>query len=257
VGGDDGNVPRPWYDAGVTRLPLAVLLPVLASLATDPAFGDDDTVPPADADAAIETRLDFLAERFEAGDAGAKAWFWTWTIGYGALALGQGIAYPLFDDREMRANLLVGAASSFLAMAMMLFPPLPAAWAVDDWRDRPEGTDARRRAKLAAGEDLLRDTADAEALGRSWMMHALGGLVAVAGGLVLWLAYDYPIDGAVTFGLDVAATEAQVWTQPTRAIDDRAEYEARFGTGTSTAALRPPSWGFVPFPGGLGVAGAF
>src|SRR5512133_2271179 len=95
----------------------------------------------------------------------------------------------------------------------------------------------------------FKSNAEAERLGRSWLPHALGAAVAAAQGLVLWVGFHQPVDGAECAALSLVIAEAQIFTQPMRAMDDLAEYQRQFSR-PNQSALR---WHLAPAPRGLGL----
>ncbi len=84
---------------------------------------------------------------------------------------------------------------------------------------------------------MLENSAKAEIGGRSWLQHTLAFLVNATGSIVIWKGYEKKIkekgDNPVTyalinFALGTAGTELQIWTQPTRAIDDWEKYKKKY-----------------------------
>ena len=193
---------------------------------------------------AQEDRLELLQDRLDAGEGTSTVWWYGWLGTYSALTVGQGAVYFATDDDQLRANALVGSAGSLLGVVSVLASRLPSISAGADLR-RVSGS---TRQKITAGEALLDESAEAEAFGRSWVSHGLGFLVAAGQGAVLWGAYDLPVDGAISFAVSLAMSELQIFTQPTRAIDDRREYRARYPVARLSV---------FPTPGGAGLRLAF
>lgn len=158
--------------------------------------------------------------KLEEGTSTAQIWWWGWAFGYATLTVGQGIVALATSDRDLRVNMLVGSASSLLGLGFVLITDFPARYASAELRAIKEDTEEARSAKQKRARELLRASAEAEIDGRSWVVHLLGASVAVAQGLILWLAFDLPVDGIVNATVSLAISEAQIWTQPTRAIDD-------------------------------------
>ncbi|HEY3449589.1 MAG TPA: hypothetical protein VGK67_24765 [Myxococcales bacterium] len=222
--------------------------PPAAKLPPPPAAPDRTEVPFVPK---FEARHAFIQEQLDDGQLYAKVWWYGWMAGYTALALGQAIPAGLLTSRQDRVNFTVGAITSALAIVATGVMPLDAMYAGDRVRGLP--ADGLR---LSRAEQILFATAKEERFWQSWIFHVLGAGVGVAAGLVVWLGYGYLVDGIVTALGSVALNEIQMWTQPTRAIDDAALYRTRFGVkdGGDQGGVRL----FPVFTGrGFGVAGTF
>lgn len=229
-----------------------VLAATLAS--SSPAHADVPAAPSLAERENTDARLLFLSERLEAGQTAARAWYWTWTAVYTVATVGQAIGFFLSSDVRGQANWAVGAASSLLGLLLMLLPDFPAEYATRELARMPGDTPAQRRARLRRAEELLEGAANAEVDARAWYIHVGGAAVALAGGLILWLAYGALVEGIISTVVSFALSELQVWTTPQRAIKDWAEYQAQFG---GRAAGNKPSVRLVPMLGGLALAGRF
>lgn len=179
-------------------------------------------------------RIDYLQRQFDQQEAPMAAWYYGWTLGYGVITFAQAFTATLIDDKELQANLIVGAASSLIGAIFTGVQPPPAltnAKRLREFRGTPEE-------KLRFAEQLLRDEADAERFERGWISHLLCFAVSAAQGFVLWFAYKLPTDAIVNAVVSMHIAEAQVWTMP-------------------AAGLRAEKFYFTAYPGGLGIAGAF
>jgi hypothetical protein len=201
-----------------------------------------------------EARLGFLTERLQAGKTGAQAWYWTWTAIYGAATIGQAVGFFIGQDVRTQVNFAVGAATTLLGLLLLFITDFPAEYAARELSRMPTDTPAQRRAKLKRAEELMEGAATSEADGRAWYIHLGGAAVSLAGGLILWLAYGFLVDGIINAAVGIAITEVQIWTQPTRAIKDWADYQAQFG-GAVTG--NKPTVRIVPTMGGMAVVGRF
>jgi len=70
---------------------------------------------------------------------------------------------------------------------------------------------------------------------------------------VVWKHYDRPArDGLVTFAVGQLVSEAQILSQPTRAVRDLREYESRSDfAGAAAPHSAGRGWYVSPTPGGL------
>lgn len=201
-----------------------------------------------------DARLLFLTERLQAGETAARAWYWTWTAVYTAASIGQAIGFFLSQDLRGQVNWAVGTATTLIGLILMLVTDFPAEYAARELKRMPTDTPEQRRAKLQRAEELLEGAASAEADARAWYIHLGGAAVSLAGGLILWLAYGFLVDGIINAAIGFAVTELQIWTTPQRAIKDWAEYQAQFG---GRAVGNKPTVRLVPMLGGLALAGRF
>lgn len=169
-----------------------------------------------------DQRLVDMQARLDAGQPAASRWWYGWIGGYTALTLAQGAVFAQSSDPGVRANMVVGTGGSLFGVLCTLVTRLPAIDAGDALR--AGSSSGSYGARVALGERLLNDSADAELLGRSWLAHGIGAVVASAQGLVLWLGYRRPVDGAISFASSLAISEVQIFSQPIRAIEDRDQY---------------------------------
>lgn len=197
-------------------------------------------------DAIAARRTEFIQGRLDQGTASAQWWWYGWLVGYSASALAQGAIGIATRDEALRATMLVGAAGAALGALSVVAFPFPPAHSASELR-ASEGATVQERYSFALRS--LKANADAERLGRSWLPHALGAAVAAAQGLVLWVGFHQPVDGAESAALSLVIAEAQIFTQPMRAMDDLAEYQRQFPR-PNQSALR---WHLAPAPRGLGL----
>ena len=171
-------------------------------------------------DEEVEQRLTFIEKRLEAATPEANAWSYGWLATFGGLSLAQfGIALGT-KDPGFRADMAVGSLSCALGVlpfAIMPFTPRYAAGALATW---PARTPDERRKKLARAEALLEKSAKVERAGHGPTPHILGLGVAFGAGLVLDFAYKRIRTGMMNTAVGVVLVEAQIFTQPTTAIDD-------------------------------------
>lgn len=210
--------------------------------------------PPDDAE--VAARIRFIEQRLDAGTAAADRWWYAWYSIYGGLAVGQAVVAIAVTDPGTRTDNVVGAVSTSLGIVPLGLSPLEARFAAGRLSAYPESTPAERRAKLRAGEAMLRSVAEEERFGRSWVAHLLGNGVALASGIVLGVGYDRPASGIFNFGAGVALTEVQILTQPTQGIDDWREYR-RKDTFATKPARRRAHLSVAPSLGGVVMAGSF
>ncbi len=210
-------------------------------------------------DAEVTGRLAYIQQALDGGRHAANLWWYGWLGGYTALTAGQLAARDSSNNEKQRQDLLVGGATSALGVVGMVVFPVEAGRFASRLRSLPAETPEARRAKLSAAESYLRKAAAQESLGRSWKAHAAAAAVNLAVGVFIWKHYDRPAsDGFTTFALGQLVSEAQIFTQPTRAIRDLREYEGRtdFARPAATGSAHP-DWYFGASPGGIVVGVRF
>jgi hypothetical protein len=197
-------------------LVVAVGIVAMASAAR-PAYADDAPIglrPSGELAEQIQQELDQEARH-------ARLWWYGWMTINGGFTVGQGIAAGLSGDRGSRADLGVGAATSFLGVIGMLISRLPEIdAAANTLRAMPFDGEEAGRARDEAAITLREQAASAEREERSWVAHVLN--IAVAGGssLVLWKGFDRGSEAATNFPVSIAVGELQIWTQPAGLIED-------------------------------------
>jgi len=207
------------------------------------------------ADSAAENMIQDLSDLANQDRGRAQAWWYTWLGGYSAATVGQGIVYFTSEDKSLRQDMALGAATTFLgAVGQLLTPVLPK----DASYGRPKGGYNGSGAEPMSYEqsaELLKALALREKEGRSWKVHAVAGAVNLGSGLITWLGFKRTfLDGLGNFALNTVITEAQIWTQPTRAIRDYERFCREQAMAGNQGAARPESeWTVNVYPGGFSV----
>lgn len=202
---------------------------------------------PGPARATQTERLPQLEARLADEEGAAQTWWTAWLAGYSAVVVLQGAGALLADELlpegtererwQLRGRFLVGGSAALVGVIAGLARP----WSPKQGVAPLAGLEGEPR--LRAAEALLREGAEHEAFGRSWLTHVGGVAINGAAGLVLWLVYDLPVDGAIQFVVGTGVAQAQIWTQPTGLIGDDPEP----GPGVRVS----------PLPGGAALALTF
>ncbi len=207
------------------------------------------------ADSTSDNMIHDLSDLANQDRARAQAWWYAWLGGYSAATAGQGVVYFTSEDKSLRQDMVLGAATTFLgAVGQLLTPVLPK----DASYGRPKGGYNASGAEPLSYEqsaELLKALALREKEGRSWKVHAVAGAVNLGSGLITWLGFKRTfLDGLGNFALNTVITEAQIWTQPTRAIRDYERYCGEQAMAGNQGADRPESeWTVNVHPGGFSV----
>ncbi len=185
----------------------------------------------------------------------AQIWWYGWLGGYSAATAGQAAVAATTENMTLRQDMVLGAATTLIgALGQLIMPIVPKNAKADfpPYRDYVAGEKPLSEEQAA---ELLKILALREKEGRSWKMHAAAGAVNLGSGLVTWLGFKRTVwDGLMNFALNTAVTEAQIWTQPTRAIKDYERYLREINPSADTPTARPESeWTVSVMPGGIAI----
>lgn len=189
--------------------------------------------------------------------AGAERWWYAWLAGYSAATVGQGVICFTSDDKSLRQDMALGAATTFLgAMGQIITPVLTKNSGYPSYREYASGEKSFSADQAAA---LLKALAEREKEGGSWKTHAIAGVVNLSSGLITWLGYKRTfMDGLENFAINTVITEAQIWTQPMKAVRDYEKYCRTTGPGAETmTSRREGEWSWSIYPGGFYVKYVF
>jgi hypothetical protein len=206
-------------------------------------------------DSLMKERIDVISGMLDQGKKGANFWWKGWLVGYSAATVAQTAVAITSDDLKGRQDWSLGAISTLLGAAGQLISPMPEGYTSDMMTLMPETTSVDLLVKLIKAEQLLQECAEREKQGRSWKIHALDGAVNLGFGAVVWLGFKRSfMAGAGNFALNTAICEAQIFSQPVRAIKDYNRYVQKYKPESASydksAAV---TWYFTMMPGGLGV----
>jgi hypothetical protein len=180
-----------------------------------------------------------------------QGWWHGWLAGYSAATAGQAIVYLTSDDKALRQDMALGAATTMLgAVGQLITPVLRRDADYPSYRNYVSG---ERTMSSDQATELLRILAAREKDGRSWKTHAIAGVVNIGSGLITWLGYKRTfIDGLENFAINTVITEAQIWTQPVRAIRDYEKYSQSLQSEADASPVKPSGeWTFSAWPGGF------
>lgn len=200
----------------------------------------------------VDARYDRIAASLARGRPAARFWWIGWTSGYAAATVAQGALAVATTDRGTRIDSIVGAAESGIGViGMLVAAPRTPMWASTELDAMDGSTACARLRRLRRAEELLRKSASEERQARSWYSQLIGDAVNLAAPMVLWFGYGRHAAGWYTLGPGLAVQQAQILTQPTRAIDAWSSYQRRGN------AARRPSWRIAPIPWGAALTGSF
>ena len=228
---------------------------VMVALAGAAAAQDQNDL----SDQEVSRRLGYIQTVLDEGQTNAKVWWYGWLAGYTGATAGQMAFYSTTDDEKTKQDMAAGAGTTALGAIGLLIQPMDPARLPKELRAIPGDTPEARRTKLATAESYLRRSAAREESGRSWKAHAIAAVVNMGAGLAIGLRHDRPFsDGLITFAVGQLVSEAQILTQPKRAIRDLREYEARSDwSSASSWSDAPRDWYIGAWPSGFAVGFRF
>ncbi|MDZ7635210.1 MAG: hypothetical protein U5L72_12595 [Bacteroidales bacterium] len=154
-----------------------------------------------------------------------------------------------------RQDMVLGAATTLLGAVGQLITPLGPRDALSGYPSVKQYNSGDQAISQEEAMELLKILAIREKEGRSWKTHAIAGAVNLGSGLITWLGFKRTVwDGLANFALNTAVTEAQIWTQPTRAIRDYEKYLREYQPEAGLPPVKPESeWSVSAFPGGIAI----
>jgi hypothetical protein len=204
-------------------------------------------------DSVVTVRLQIIETMLNQGKPNANLWWYGWLAGYGAATVGQGALALSTNDMGLRQDMVLGAGTTFLGAIGQVITPMVPGYAPDQLKRISGNTKEERWQKLIEAEKLLKESALREKSGRSWQTHAIAGVVNISSGLITWIGFKRDVwAGLENLALNTCITEAQIWTQPTKAMRDNNNYCKKYKSGEIPVALKPEIVWFVSgSPGGV------
>jgi hypothetical protein len=210
---------------------------------------------PADQDTVTSARIHSISLMLENGRPAANAWWYGWLAGYSVATIAQSAIAASSNTLKTRQDMILGAGTTLLGAAGQLLTPMVPGVAPLRLSGFPERTPEERSIKLKQAEALLQSSALREIEGRSWKAHAVCEAVNLGSGLITWLGFKRSIwDGLGNFALNTVISEAQIWSQPTRAIKDYRHYREKVNPALPVVSLKAePTWYISAFATGISV----
>jgi len=190
----------------------------------------------------LEQRLTFIETRLARQGPDARYWQHGWTGFHAASAVVQGVLAVDADKSDDEVNYLVGAVKSTGALAQMLIRPLPAVQSTTRFQALPSRSREELIHKVAQGEALLYENADRAATRTGWRRHLIGIGANLLGGVAI-AAFGDSSDAVTSTLLGIAVSETNIWTEPSRAINDLEDYQNNKWAQRETSEV---SWRIVP-----------
>ena len=204
-------------------------------------------------DSLVQKKIVNIQNSLNHSKVGINTWWYGWLAGYSVATIGQGTVYLLSNDKSTKQDMALGAATTLLGAAFQLITPLSIDKELETLKQLPDSTESDHLKKLVVAEKLFEKVASNEKAGRSWQVHALNTTVNLGSGLITWLVYKRSVwDGVENFILNSVVTEAQIWTQPTRAMRDYQNYCRKYNSDFIPLANKlQPQYFVCAYPGGV------
>ena len=246
---NNGKLICPYPFLTMTRLrhTLIAILITLTAWAT-PGYAQQAVQSRDDiSDEELDQRLKFIETRLGGLNPNASYWQYGWTGFYAAAAVAQAALAIDEDDNDDETNYIVGAVKSTGALTQMLLKPLPTVKSFERFGSMPAQTRSERLRKLQQGEALLRENAERAQQRYGWKRHLIGIGANLVGGAVI-AAYGDSSDAVTSTVIGIAVSEANIWTEPERAVTDLDDYRRNFSNPHRSSAH---NWRLVPTFGGV------
>jgi hypothetical protein len=210
-------------------------------------------------DSLVTERLQSLKTALEHDRVHTQQWWYGWLGLYSAATVVQGAIYFSSDDKSLRQDMALGAATTILGAAGQFISPLIPNKKVKQFNLLPENSSDNQMKKLAMAEELLQECIKHEAESRNWQNHAMTTAVNIGGGLITWLGFKRTAwDGFVNFAINEVVTETQIFTSPTFAKRNYKNYCRKYLNQDNAFSYTPEvNWYLEARPGGLGVRVVF
>ncbi len=203
-------------------------------------------------DTLIHKRIQCIQNMLKQSKPGVNVWWKGWMAGYSVATVGQGAFFLISKDAAIRQDMALGCVTTLLGGAKQLLTPLNTA-DTNSLDQMPENSTDDKLIKLYSAEKLLEALAIKEKAGRLWQVHALSGVVNISSGLITWIGFKRSVwDGVTNFLFNTVISEAQIWTQPTRAMKDYKKYCNKYKSTPNALVYKfQPEYFISTYPGGI------
>ncbi len=207
-------------------------------------------------DTDTQARIDFIESRLADGQKHASWWWHGWMAVFVAGVVVESVDAGLERNTGKRADDLITVGESVLGIADLVFDPIVAREGVSRLREMPAGNDAQCALHLAAAEETLRSAASQVEERTSWMAHLIELAINLGAGLAVSEGWGERATGWTSFGVGESLSEAQLWTLPTRPIDDLDAYRRTFDSAP-LVHTDSAGWHLAPGMGGIRLVRSF
>lgn len=201
-------------------------------------------------DPSTEARLRYLESRLDDGQSNAKLWWQSWMA---VFVIGIGLKTTtgsMEDDGSNAAADFIAAGKSALGIAELSLRPHLGRFGAERVRAIEKTSPAHCAERLKMAEASLESIATDSGGRWSWVRHLSSLVLNLGAGLAVAEGWNDNDTGWRDFGVSEGSSELHIWTHPTRAVEDWAEYRHRFDGAPAAAA--PRMFRMAATRGGLG-----
>lgn len=204
-------------------------------------------------DSVVKQRIQHIQNILDKNKRNADLWNYGWIGIYSAGTVAQGFVYVANNDKGLRQDMALGAATTLLADVFQIIDPLKTGKYARKLSEMKDETSDERMIKLTKAEEIFKSAATRDKSGKSWKIHALNGAVNLSSGLITWLAFKRTLwDGIINFAMNSAISELQICTQPTKTFKDYKLYKQQYYREISTSSKKKEATYFVStYAGGI------
>ena len=201
----------------------------------------------------IDRRIAFLTERLDETCLHANAWHYSWmTINTGGIVWSSLQASR--SQSASRVENAMEAGKSTIGVLYLFGDPMPGRQGGKPIRALPSRTRAEKLYQLEQAERLFRQTVRRAEERYSLLVH-IGNVSLHAITSSVLLALGEERDAAMSFAIDTAVGELQIWSRPWEPIGDWEEYQRL--VATDLPAEPRTSRGITPTDRGLAMRISF
>jgi len=210
-------------------------------------------------DSLLSERVKTIKNTIETDHHKTQGWWYTWLATYSAATIVQGAIYFESDQKGLKQDMALGAATTLLGAAGQFISPFKPNKEFSNFSLLPENSTEEQLKKLAKAEDLLKEWSKLEREALTWQNHILCTSVNIGGGLITWIGFKRSVwDGILNFAMNTIVTEAQIWTQPKFAMRNYKKYCQKYLTEEIGYSAKPEmNWYIEARPCGLGLKVVF
>jgi hypothetical protein len=202
-----------------------------------------------------EARLEFIESRLDEGQKYEQWWWRSWLAVYSIGFVYKTVEGATTRDGSNAAADYFTAGKSALGILDLTLRPHVGRHGAAPMRAIPKTTAQYCAERLALAEKSMQQASDQSHMRWSWKRH-LSSLVLNLG-VAVAIDEGFGDEGTAwrDFGVSEASAELSIWTHPTRAYDDYADYRSKFDR--IPAAMAPSTLRFAASPRGLGLVWKF
>lgn len=234
------------FGLAVTALAVVAIVPTSA-LADEEPQPVEQPGPRAAAPRDVDQRLAFLEDRIATQHLHAQIWWESWITFYGVGLIVQSARAIEATEPAERADLIISAVKAAGGVVRYAVDPMKGIQSFEPIAGETQA------ARLARGERILRENADATTPFGPWYAHLINFGINGTGAVIVGAGFDDWRQGLISAGIGFAVGEVSLFTQPWEAGDDLEEYEAQLGERQRARGAPQPQLRFVPMGAGGGL----